>query len=54
MSTSRGEPPISAADARGQQRVAEMNQQVLGNLDNIITTLETNSEPGELEAADAG
>lgn len=31
---------ISAAEARGQQRLIEMNQQVLGNLDQIITTLE--------------
>ena len=31
---------ISAAQARGQQRLAEMNQQVLGSLDRIITTLE--------------
>lgn len=31
----------------------EMNQQVLGNLDNIITTLETDSSPEELDAADA-
>ncbi|MDN5900728.1 MAG: site-specific integrase [Brachybacterium sp.] len=31
---------ITAAEARGQQRLAEMNQQVLGNLDQIITTLE--------------
>ncbi|MEU7632493.1 hypothetical protein AB0C34_21280 [Nocardia sp. NPDC049220] len=31
---------ISAAEARGQQRLAEMNAQVLGNLNNIITALE--------------
>lgn len=30
---------ISAAEARGQQRLVEMNQQVLGNLDRIITGL---------------
>jgi integrase len=30
---------ITAAQARGQDRLAEMNQQVLGNLDNIISTL---------------
>jgi hypothetical protein len=30
---------ISAAQARGQQRLVEMNQQVLGNLDRIITGL---------------
>jgi integrase len=39
---------ISAAEARGQTRLAEMNQQVLTNLDNIITGLQ------EQEAADAG
>jgi integrase len=31
---------ITAAEARGQQRIAEMNHQVLGNLDNIITALD--------------
>jgi hypothetical protein len=31
-----------------------MNQQVLGNLDTIITTLETDSGSEELEPADAG
>ncbi|MES9512112.1 hypothetical protein ABWJ92_38035 [Streptomyces sp. NPDC000609] len=31
---------VSAAEARGQARVVEMNQQVLGNLEQIITTLE--------------
>jgi hypothetical protein len=31
---------ISAAEARGQQRLAEMNRQVLGNLDRIIGALE--------------
>ena len=31
---------ISAAEARGQQRLAEMNTQVLGNLDRIIQTLD--------------
>lgn len=30
---------ITSAEARGQQRLVEMNQQVLGNLDRIITTL---------------
>lgn len=37
---------ITAAEARGQQRLIEMNQQVLGNLDRIITTLE-NDQDGE-------
>ena len=30
---------ITAAEARGQARLVEMNQQVLGNLDRIITAL---------------
>jgi hypothetical protein len=45
---------ISAAEARGQLRLAEMNQQVLGNLDNIIATLEADPGPGQRETADAG
>ncbi|MFE9328781.1 hypothetical protein ACIHDR_48785 [Nocardia sp. NPDC052278] len=35
---------ISSAEARGQQRLAQMNRQVLGNLTNIITTLENDSD----------
>ena len=31
---------ITAAQARGQTRLAEMNRQVLGNLDRIIDTLD--------------
>ncbi|MGP4105135.1 hypothetical protein [Nonomuraea sp. KM90] len=31
---------VSAAEARGQLRLVEMNQQVLGNLDRIITALQ--------------
>jgi integrase len=42
---------ITAAEARGQLRLAEMNRQVLGNLDNIITGLQ--ASPAEREAADA-
>lgn len=42
---------ISSAEARGQQRIVEMNQQVLGNLDAIITTL---ADGGEQEIVDAG
>jgi integrase len=42
---------INAAEARGQARLAEMNRQVLGNLDNIITALQ--ASPGEAEAAGA-
>jgi hypothetical protein len=41
---------ISAAEARGQDRLAEMNRQVAGNLEKIITALER--PPGE-QAADA-
>jgi integrase len=44
---------ITAAEARGQARLAEMNQQVLGNLDTIITTLETDPNPELRETADA-
>ena len=40
---------ITAAEARGQARVVEMNQQVLGNLEKIITVLE--ADPDETEAA---
>ncbi|MEV0442909.1 hypothetical protein AB0I84_21005 [Streptomyces spectabilis] len=42
---------ISAAEARGQQRLVEMNQQVLGSLDRIITALD---QDDETETADAG
>jgi integrase len=45
---------ITAAEARGQQRLVEMNRQVLGNLDNIITTLETGPDTEKPEPADAG
>ena len=44
---------ISAAKARGQARLVEINQQVLSNLDNIITTLDADSGSDEGEAADA-
>lgn len=44
---------ITAAEARGQLRMAEMNQQVLCNLDNIITTLEADPGREQREAADA-
>ncbi len=43
---------ITAAAARGQTRLAEMNQQVLGNLDRIIDTLHDASVG--TEASDAG
>lgn len=41
---------ITAAEARGQQRLAEMNRQVLHNLDNIITALDQ-PEPGKAKHA---
>jgi integrase len=41
---------ISAAEAAGHARVAEMNRQVAGNLDKIIATLEADG-PDEKEAA---
>ena len=44
---------ISAAEARGQQRLAEMNRHVLGNLDQIIAALETPADPKGTGAADA-
>lgn len=45
---------ISAAEARGQQRLVEMNQQVLGNLDRIITALDQDDDTDTEVAADAG
>ena len=42
---------ISAAEAAGHARVAEMNRQVAGNLDKIIATLE---DKGTNEEAAAG
>jgi ferredoxin len=44
---------ISAAEAAGHARVAEMNRQVAGNLDKIITALEAEG-PDEKEAAAGG
>ena len=44
---------ISAAEAAGHARVAEMNRQVAGNLDKIITTLEAEGQDGEEAAAGA-
>jgi hypothetical protein len=49
--TAKGLRLITAAEARGQQRLAEMNRQVLHNLDNIITVL---NGPGPGEAKHAG
>jgi hypothetical protein len=46
---------ITTAQANGQTRVVEMNQQVLGNLDRIITALEADHDPADDEqVADAG
>lgn len=48
---------ITAAEARGQTRLAEMNQQVLGNLDRIIDTLDHDADDDAdvgIEASDAG
>ena len=45
---------ISAAQARGQTRLTEMNQQVLNNLNNIITTLEAGPDTERPGAANAG
>ena len=41
---------ISAAQARGQTRLAEMNQQILANLDNIITGLQDDTRSAEVTA----
>jgi hypothetical protein len=46
---------IATAEAAGQTRVVEMNRQVLGNLDRIITALEADQDPAtDQEAAGAG
>jgi hypothetical protein len=46
---------IATAQAGGQARVVEMNRQVLGNLDRIITALEADQDPATAgEAAGAG
>jgi integrase len=42
---------ITAAEAAGHSRVAEMNKQVGANLDNIITALEADHDSGQQEAA---
>ena len=44
---------IAGATARGQLRLIEMNQQILSNLDRIITTLEADHGPYAQKAADA-
>jgi len=45
---------ITAAEARGQTRLVEMNQQVLGNLDRIIDTLADDAGIGDPNESDAG
>ena len=44
---------ITAAEASGHTRVAEMNKQVAVNLGKIITALEAGGEDGQEQAADA-
>ena len=44
---------ITAAEANGHARLAEMNRQVAGNLDNIIAALEAGSGDGKEVAAGA-
>jgi hypothetical protein len=42
---------ISAAEANGHSRVAEMNRQVAANLDKIINALAADGQDGEDTAA---
>jgi hypothetical protein len=44
---------ISAAEANGHARLAEMNQQVAANLDGIIAALEADGGEGKEAAAGA-
>jgi len=44
---------ISAAEAAGHARVAEMNRQVAGNLHKIIAILEAEGQDGKEAAAGA-
>ena len=44
---------VTAADANGQARVAEMNKQVAANLDKIIATLESGEDDSGKAAGDA-
>ena len=44
---------ITAAEANGRARVAEMNKQVAGNLDKIITALEEDRHGAQEATADA-
>jgi hypothetical protein len=45
---------LATATANGQLRLVEMNQQVLTNLDRIITALEADDDPRPQEVAGAG
>lgn len=48
---------ITTAEAKGHTRVVEMNQQVLGNLDRIITALTNDPDEGgesRQQVSDAG
>ena len=44
---------ITAAEANGHARVAEMNRQVAANLDKVITALQDGSQDGTEVAAGA-
>ncbi len=44
---------ITAAEANGQARVAEMNKQVAANLDKIITALDAGDAGGKEASAGA-
>ena len=44
---------ITAAEANGHARLAEMNRQVAANLDNIIAALEADGQDGKEAAAGA-
>jgi len=45
---------ITAAEARGQQRLVEMNNQVLDNLDTVITALTPDVPDSPKDIAYAG
>jgi hypothetical protein len=45
---------ISAAEANGHSRVAEMNRQVAVNLDKIIKALAADDQDGDKDAAASG
>ena len=45
---------ITAAEANGHTRLVEMNQQVLGNLDRIITALTDDPDEPRQQVSDAG